>query len=172
MTDIEQLQQKIVKLYQAIKVRPVGNIPLTIQFSQWASFAKEYIAAASIVEKEAPQHFLPVLQMTGQAIESCLKACLLATNEWPPNEHDLVKLYKLAADLGFQLPDSDIAAIIHLQHFYFQDLATGTRYKARYPTNKSEPLGGSVPRNATFVSIIHSLIGQAEQKIDGDKPNG
>jgi HEPN domain-containing protein len=172
VTDIEQIQQKIAKIYQAIEVQPVVNVPPTLQVRQWASFAKDYIAAASIVEKEAPQHWLPVLQMTGQAIESSLKACLVAANTEPPNQHNLVNLYRLAAELGFQLADSDMAAIIHLQHFYFQDLATGTRYKARYPTNISEPLGGAVPSNATFVSIIHSLIEQAEQKIDGDEPNG
>ncbi len=174
MTDIEQIQQKIAKIYQAIEVQPVVNVPPTLQVRQWASFAKEYIAAARIVAKEAPQHWLPVLQMTGQAIESSLKACLVAANIEPDKikEHNLVKLYRHAAELGFQLADSDIAAIVHLQHFYFKDLATGTMYKARYPTEMSESLGGAVPRNATFVSIIDSLIEQAEQKIDGDKPNG
>ena len=109
--------------------------------------------------------------MTGHAVELSLKACLVAAGT-KPHGHDLVGLYKDAADLGFQLEDSDIAALIHLQHFYFQDLATSTKYKARYPTISSETLGGSVPSNATFVAIIHSLIEQAEQKIDGDKPNG
>ena len=171
MTDIEQIQRQIEKIYQAIKVRLVGNVPPTLQVRQWTWFAKAYIDSASIVGKEAPQHWLPVLQMTGQAVESSLKACLVAANTEPPNKHNLVNLYRLAAELGFQLADSDIAAIVHLQHFYFQDLATGTRYKARYPTNISEPLGGAVPSNATFVSMIHTLIEQAEQKVDGDEPN-
>ena len=172
MTDIEQIQQKIARIYQAVEVQPMVNAPPKVQVMEWTCFAKEYIAAASIVAKEAPQHFLPVLQMTGQAIESSLKACLVAANTEPPNQHDLVNLYRLAAELGFQLADSDIAAIVHLQHFYFQDLATNTRYKARYPTNNNEMVGGSVPSNATFVSIIDSLIEQAEQKIDGEKLDG
>ena len=130
------------------------------------------MAAASIVRKEAPQHWLQVLQMTGQAIESSLKACLAAAGTTPPREHDLVKLYRLVEKLGFQLDDSDKAALVHLNHFYFQDLATTTKHKARYPTNKSENLGGAFPSNATFVSIIDSLIEQAEKRIDGDEPNG
>ena len=172
MTDIKQIQKKIASLYQAIEVDPMVSVPPKQQVKEWAWFAKDYIAAASIVKREAPQHILPVLQMTGQAMECSLKACLVAANTEPPTQHDPVALYELAADLGFQLADPDIAAIVHLQHFYFQDLATGTKYKSRYPTNRIERVGGSVPSNATFVSIIHSLIEQAEQKIDGDKPNG
>ena len=172
MTDIEQIQRQLEKTYQAIAVQPVANLPPILQVRQWASFAKGYIAAVSIVEKEAPQHWLPILQLTGQAIESSLKACLVAAGTHPPSLHDLVKLYRLAADLGFQLDDPDMAALVHLQHFYFRDLATNTKYKTRYPTKSSERLGGAVPSNATFASIVHSLIEQAEQKIDGDERNG
>lgn len=173
MADIEQIQRQIKKLYQAGKVEPVVNLPPTLQVRQWARFAEEYIAAASIVENEARQHWLPVLQMTGQAIESSLKACLVAAGTHPaPPTHDLVKLYRLAEELGFELDDSDKAALVHLQHFYVKDLATSTKYKARYPTEKSEKLGGSVPKNATFASIIDSLIEQAKQRIDGNEPSG
>jgi len=171
VTDIKEIQGQIKKLYQAGKVEPVVNVPPKQQVRQWASFAETYIAAASIVEKEAPQHILPILQITGHAIESSLKACLVAAGiHSAPITHDLVKLYRLAEELGFQLDDSHKAALVHLQHFYFQDLATNTTHKARYPTKQSEPLGGSVPKNSTFDSIIHSLIEQAKQKIDGDEP--
>ncbi len=33
---------------------------------------------------------------------------------------NLVRLYELAAKLGFPLDKPDIAALVHLQHFYFQ----------------------------------------------------
>lgn len=174
MTDIEQIQRKIEKIYQAIGVQPVVNVPPTVQAMEWASRAKTYIAAASIVDKEAPQHWLPVLQMTGHAMECSLKACLVAANIEPPHEHDLIKLYRLAAKHGFQLGGPDFAALVHLRHFYSRDLATNTPNKARYPAS-GERLGGSVPSNATFVSIINSLIEQAEQKIGtadpSDSPN-
>ena len=151
------------------------DFPPKQQVIGWTSSAKGYMAAASIARKEAPQHWLPVLQMTGQAIESSLKACLAAAGTTPPWEHDLVKLYRLVERLGFQLDDSDKAALVHLNHFYFHNLATDTpppTFNTRYPTNTNEPVGGSVQSHETFASIIGSLIEQAEKRIDGDEPNG
>ena len=165
MTAIEQIRCKIETIYQAIK-EPKVNVPLALQVRQWISFAEDYIGAASILEREAPQHWLPLLQMTGQAVESSLKACLAAANIDPPNHHDLIQLYELAAELGFRLDDSNLAAIVHLRHFYFQDLATHTRFKTRYPTKLNERLGGAVPSNSTFVSVVHSLTQQATQRND------
>jgi len=170
VADIEQIQGKIKKLYKAGEVLPVVDFSPKQQVMEWALFAKGYIEAASIVEKEAPQHWLQVLQLTGQAIESSLKACLVAASAPIPRSHDLVKLYKLAAELGFRLDDSGKAALAHLNHFYFKSLATDTPLSTRYPTDT--PVWGSVPRNATFVSINHLLIEQAEKRIDGDEPNG
>ena len=164
MTDIKQIQQKIAKIYRAIEEQPQIDIPLKLQVTEWVWFAKAYIAAAGIVEKEASQHWLPILQLTGQAVESSLKACLASANTRPPNEHDLVNLYRRSARLGFQLENSSIAAIVHLQHFYFKDLATGSKFKSRYPTNKNERLGGIVPKNEAFVSVVDSLIEQAESR--------
>ncbi len=163
MTDIERIRRKIERLYEGFK-EPKVNVPLAARVSQWISFAKEYIGAASIVEKETPQYWLPVLQMTGQAVESSLKACLAAANTDPPNHHDLIELYRRAAELGFQLDDSHLAAIVHLRHFYSQDLSTKTKFKTRYPTKQAERLGGAVPSNSTFVSIVHSLVEQAAHR--------
>jgi len=87
MTAIEQIRCKIETIYQAIK-EPKVNVPLALQVRQWISFAEDYIGAASILEREAPQHWLPLLQMTGQAVESSLKVCLAAANIDPPNHHD------------------------------------------------------------------------------------
>ena len=97
-------------------------------------------------------------------MECSLKACLAAADTEPPNKHDLVELCRLAAKEDFQLDDRNVAMIVHLHHFYYQDLASGTKFKARYPTKASERLGGAVPTNSTFVSIIRSLIEQAAQK--------
>ena len=101
MADIEQIQGKIEKLYKAIKAQPVVNVPPKLQVRQLTSFAKEYIAAASIVEKEAPQHWLPILQMTGHAVELSLKACLVAAGTPPPPRHDLVVLTSVPQNLAF-----------------------------------------------------------------------
>jgi len=163
MADIEEIRRKIEKIYQAID-EPKEDLPPKLRVMWWASFAKDYISAASILHKEAPQYWLPILQMTGHAVECALKACLVAANKNPPKHHDLIKLYGLVAEFGFQLSDSDKAAIVHLWNFYFEDLATHTQYKARYPAEQIERLGGTVPRHSSFVSIVDSLIEQITHK--------
>ena len=167
MSDIQRIQQKIAKIYRAMEEPKIG-VPLALQVMQWVSFAEDYIAAASIIDGQAPQHWLPRLQMTGHAIESALKACLVAVHAEPPNHHNLVQIYELASKHGFQLGNSDLAAIVHLGHFYFQDVATSTKYKTRYPTDKMERLGGAVPSNSAFVSIVRSLSEQATEKNQGN----
>ncbi len=167
MSDIKRIQQKIQKLYQAIEYQKIV-VPVSLKVKQWVSFAEEYISATSIIDIQKPQYLLPKLQMTGQAVESALKACLVAAHEDSPNSHDLVQLYELAAKHGFHLGNPDIAAIVHLGHFYFQDLVTSTKYKIRYPTIQIERLGGSVPTNSTFVSIVRSLCEQATERNNGN----
>jgi hypothetical protein len=140
MSEIKRIQRKIEKLYRAIE-EPEIDVPLAVQVRQWVSFAEEYISAASIVDSQAPLNWLSRLLMTGQAVELALKACLAAANVIPPNHHNLIQLYELASKHGFHLDNPDLAAIVHLGHFYFQDLVTSTKYKTRYPATKTERLG-------------------------------
>jgi len=126
--------------------------------------AKDYIAAASVIEREGPHLWLPMLQLTGQAVELALKACLAATQDSLPVGHNLVSLVRQAQARGLVLDSPMCAAIVHLQHFYSQDLATRTRFKARYPSTKVEHLGGAVPSNSTFTTIVTALLDQAKQR--------
>jgi hypothetical protein len=163
MSGIQRLQQKIEKTYRSTE-GPKIDVPPALQVMHWISFATDYIAAASLIDEQAPQRWLPRLQMAGQAVESALKACLVSAHREPPNHHNLAQLYELASEHGFTLDDPDLAAIVHLGHFYFQDVATGTRYKTRYPTEQTERLGGAVPYNSVYVSIVRSLIKQAAER--------
>jgi predicted lipase len=163
MIDTEEILKKIERLYEHTKGATV-DIPLCLQARIMAQFARDYIAAASTLEREVPQHWLPILQLTGHAVELSLKACLASANSIPPRGHDLIKLYRQAEKLGFELDAPKFAAIVHLRHFYFKDLATGTMYKARYPAKKNEPVGGAVPSNSTFTSIVNALLDQATQR--------
>jgi hypothetical protein len=43
-------------------------------------------------------------------------------------------------------------------------LATGTKYKTRYPANRDERLGGAVPNNSIFTSIVDALLIQAKER--------
>jgi hypothetical protein len=135
-----------------------------LQAGELAHFAREYISAASILDRDWPEHVLPTLQLTGHAVELSLKACLASAGSVPPVEHDLVALYREAEKLGFALDESQMAAIVHLRHFYFKDLATGTKHKARYPTPRIEELGGAMPRNSTFTSVVNALLDQASPR--------
>jgi HEPN domain-containing protein len=105
-----------------------------------------------------------MLQLTGQAVELALKGCLAASAVVPPIGHDLVNLVRQVQSHGFELDSSMCAAIVHLQHFYFQDLATGTKFKTRYPSAQFERLGGAVPSNSTFGHIVTVLSNQAEKR--------
>jgi len=133
-----------------------------------ASRAKEYISAASLLDAEAPQHILPRFQLTGLAVELSLKACLASVGFSPPrghDGHDLCKLYDLVQAQGFELNEElQYAAIVHLQHLYYQDLGTGAKYKVRYPPDRSESMGGALPQASTFVSVVNTLLNQACSK--------
>jgi HEPN domain len=163
MTNIDQLHRDIKRLYEGAE-EPSIEIPLALQAYLLAHVAAEYIGAASILEKESPRFWLQTLQLTGHAMECSLKACLAAANVQPPNKHDLVELCKLAGAKGFTLDDPNLAMIVHLNHLYYQDLATGTKFKTRYPAKAVEQLGGAVPSHSTFVAIIRGIVEQARQR--------
>jgi len=164
LSEIRKLQGRIAATYQAIENHRIA-IPATLQVEEWISFAREYIAAATLIAEKSPHLMLPRLQMTGQATESSLKACLVAARVESPNHHDLVRLYELTEEHGFHLDQFSMAALVHLGHFYFKDVATGTKFKIRYPTEKTERLGGAMPENSKFVCIIQNLCEQAIKRI-------
>lgn len=169
MTKILDIQGEIQKLYKRVR-EPAYELPLPLRVTQLVSFAKEYSAAATLIAEKAPQLILPRLQMTGQSVELALKACLAARGTEPPFDHDLVKLCDLASNCGFPLSDFELAAIVHLAHFYHRDLETGTRSKLRYPTKRTEKLGGAIPDNSAFANLIHSLCQQAKSINQGKLP--
>lgn len=165
MIDIDEIVQHIAERYRyGYSEQSQVEIPLVQQAAQLDYRAKDYIEAASILEKHAPQNFLVVLQLCGQAIELSLKACLASANSAPPNGHDLVDLFRRVQQVGFQLDKSKVSRIVLLQHFYYADLATGTRYKSRYPTRKIEHVGGAVPTVSMFSEIAEALLGQAANR--------
>lgn len=166
MADIDEILQRVERLYQQ-KAPTQVDVPLALQARVLGYFAKDYIAAASVLDREGSQRWLPIMQLTGHAVELSLKSCLASADVSPPHGHDLIALYRTAETLGFELDNRDFAAVVHLHHFYFQDLSTATKFKARYPARQSEHLGGAVPSNSTFTSIVDKLLHQAEQRGGG-----
>jgi hypothetical protein len=161
VSEIRRVKELLAKAYRSVQ-GDVVEVPRTAQVIQWVSFANDYIAAASLIDEYAHHRlWLPRMQMTGQAVESALKACVVSAGLKVPVQHDLGALCDLAVSLGFELSDPDLAAVVHLTHLYHEDVATGTRYKTRYPTLHTEALGGAVPANSVYVSIVRTLSVQA-----------
>lgn len=164
MQNVDQLHRRVKQLYEGSEVRST-RVPLAMQAYDWARLATSYIGAASILEQQPPPKFcLPRLQLTGHAMECSLKACLAAADKRPPKYHDLVRLCMAAGGYGFALEDRKLAMIVHLNHFYYQDLGTGSRFKTRYPTQTFERCGGGMPSHSTFVEIVWEVIGHARQR--------
>lgn len=163
MSDIRRIQQQIRASYIA-RLGQNTPVPLQLQAEQWCLIAQDYMSCATLIDGSSPQRWLPRLQMTGHAIEAALKGCLAAAQVPPPNWHDLVRLYEVAAEQGFQLSDPELAWVVHAGHFYFQDLATGTTFKTRYPASTTESVGGAVPEDGAFQSVVNSLVEQARRR--------
>ncbi len=71
MVDTEQIKSAIERLYLNTN-EPKVDVPLELQAIELAHFARDYIAAASVVAEQTPQHWLPRLQLTGHAVELSL----------------------------------------------------------------------------------------------------
>ena len=94
-----------------------------------------------------------------------MKACIASIGAKPPICHDLVKLYKDIEKHGFHLDDRSQALIVHLNHYYYKDLGTGTKFKLRYPTETSERSGGAIPPHSDMEVISNTLIEQAASRV-------
>ena len=162
MSKIDEIKEKLSKLYKWGAQSQNVNIPRPLQAQEWFSFCREYIDAATELDKHGFKYILPRIQLTGHAVEGALKSCLLAANRDPTHQHDLVFLYKECEKLCIMLDEKSLGAIVHLNHYYFCDLATETKFKARYPAKNVERLGGAILFNVTYVSIVNTLLKYAE----------
>jgi HEPN domain-containing protein len=164
MNKIRDIHQQLKEIYAA--QGPAGmDLPCPIKSQLFRTFACSYSAAAKLISEATPDLWLVSLQLAGQSVELALKACISAAGVTPPRHHQLVELYCSAADNGFEISEREQALVVHLEHFYSRDLATETRFKARYPTDRDEALGGAVPRNADLCHIVESLCKQAENRV-------
>lgn len=162
MTTIDEVQARIRQLYSKSGGGPPG-IPLPIRALVYSQYARDYLEAASVLYNadrgDRPRLLMPWCQLLGQAFELALKSCLGVDGVDPPHSHDLVALYRRVEGRGF---DSNIehieAHLVHLNHAYFEDLASGDRFTARY--------GGegpwSVPDHDRLAAACMSFIEQSE----------
>ena len=127
-------------------------------------FSKSFLSAAEVIEREAKHLFVQRLHLSAQSIELALKAAILSCNVEPKETHDLVKLASKLELLGFSMKQIEISSIVLLNHYFYQDLSTATKFKTRYPTEKQENLGGPVPDFQTIKELFNSLVAQADLK--------
>lgn len=93
----------------------------------------------------------------GQAIELSIKACLAVADIALPRTHDLMALCEQVEWEGFDLGvDHSHAHLIHLNHGYYQDLATGDRFVAQYVRESSR----AVPDHERLSAVCIDLLWQ------------
>jgi HEPN domain-containing protein len=160
MHKIDEIQAKLKRLHQNLPNSSL-QVPKDLQSVEWAYIAIEYLVAAGILNRKDSHFLRPQLQLCGHAIECCMKACITSIGKSPTTTHNLVKIYRDIENLGFKLDERSQALLVLINHLYFQDLATSSKFKLRYPTESSEGLGGSIPTYEDISSICDSLIGQA-----------
>lgn len=161
--DIDDIARRVAAVYEPLRqLEPkIENAPTEVTVQRWAAYARDYIESAGIIERTSRQHWLPVIQLTGHAIECALKACIAGSREPVPRTHDLVELLKLAQA---ELREAQVAMICHISRLYFKDFQTNAEYKSRYPDNTST--GGSLPGNETMAEIVERLGQQAIKRAN------
>jgi HEPN domain-containing protein len=164
MPKIDKIQAKLKKLHQHHLDTPM-QVPRDLQSIQWANVAIEYLVAAGILNQKDSHLLRPQLQLCGHALECCMKACVTSIGNPPATTHNLVQLYREIENLGFKLDERSQASLVLINHLYYQDLGTSSKFKLRYPTETSEAFGGSIPSYEEISSICDSLIRQAEQNV-------
>ena len=164
MSAIDAVQAQLRKLYSSANQETI-EVPLVLQAAVYCHYARDYLKAASIINEENVDGQMPLLmpwyQLMGQALELSMKACLAVAAVSPPRSHDLVALCKRVEEIPFTFGVEHVhALLVHLNHGYFEDLATGDRFVARYGG------GGSlaVPDHARLAAACNNLISQAEER--------
>jgi len=167
MTQVEKTKAKLESLFNKgnlIENKPIKEVPSEYRALDFFIFSKSFLSAAEIIEREAPNLFVQSLHLSAQSIELALKAAILSCDVKPKEIHDLVKLASKLELLGFSFKQIEISSIVLLNHYFYQDLSTATKFKTRYPTKEQEHLGGPVPDFQVIKDLFNSLVMQANLK--------
>jgi hypothetical protein len=145
---------------------PGGKVPRYLQVQQWIHFSEQYLAAAEYLSTRSVPLFGPWFQLVGHAMECSLKAYLRAVRVDFGKGHDLVRITDLALKNGLKVHEHDVAMIVHVNHMYSSDLRSGTRFKSRYPNDRTEYTGASVPSQERLTAIVNVVTRQAAIEND------
>jgi HEPN domain-containing protein len=142
MSLIEITKNKLEKIFRDNRFhdnRKPHNEALALEYFLRS---KQFLSSAVIVENEAKELSMPYLHLQGQSIELALKGFLLASKEEPNKIHDLVELTSNTENVGLKLKQVEASMIVLLNHYFYQDLTTSTKFKSRYPAKSQETTGG------------------------------
>ncbi|MCL6415315.1 HEPN domain-containing protein [Aestuariirhabdus sp. Z084] len=128
--------------------------------------SKEFLAASKILKNNYIELSQPYLHLLAQSVELAIKGYMISCGEEPKKIHDLVKLTSKAEDLGLKLEQKEASSIVLLNHYFFQDLITETKFKTRYPTEFQEAIGGPVPDHNIVEGFYESISLQAKRRCD------
>jgi HEPN domain-containing protein len=142
MSLIEITKNKLEKIFRDNRFhdnRKPHNEALALEYFLRS---KQFLSSAVIVENEAKELSMPYLHLQGQSIELALKGFLLASKEEPNKIHDLVELTSNTENVGLKLKQVEASMIVLLNHYFYQDLTTSTKFNSRYPAKSQETTGG------------------------------
>jgi HEPN domain-containing protein len=137
---------------------------------EWIYFAQQYIEAASLLDDSLITDNPAKLQLSGHAVECAFKAFLLVVTQSSPKSHNLLELGKYAEFSGCHVTELQALAVLHLSLSYSIDIATNTRYKARYPTPETEANVRAIPSHRLVVELVESVISQVESNLATYQP--
>lgn len=161
MTQIEKTKSKLEKIFDQGHDQNERELPNELRVVSLFLYSKQFLSAAEIIDREAPNLFLQYLHLWGQAIELALKGYILSCNQEPKEIHDLVKLTIKAESLGLVLEQIENSSVVLLNHYFFEDLASKTKFKTRYPTRSDESVGGPIPEKNVLLGLFNSLVLQS-----------
>jgi HEPN domain-containing protein len=127
----------------------------------WVFFAEEYISAASLLDSQLHERQFARMQVSGQAVECALKAYISTTGHPIPKHHDLVALCDLAETSGCHITEMHAVAIFQLSLHFYQDVGTGTKFKARYPVSRYESSRQPIPEHTVVKDLTDSICAKA-----------
>jgi HEPN domain-containing protein len=166
MSLIEITKNKLEKIFRDNRFhdnRKPHNEALALEYFLRS---KQFLSSAVIVENEAKELSMPYLHLQGQSIELALKGFLLASKEEPNKIHDLVELTSNTENVGLKLKQVEASMIVLLNHYFYQDLTTSTKFKSRYPAKSQETTGGPMPDQKVVVDLQNSIFLQAKKKCE------
>lgn len=169
MVSARDIQARLQPLYDSSPAFPTEDVPSFLHAKEWIGFATMYAEAARALSGGAAQTFvLPALQLAGHSVECALKACIISAQGSYKNTHDLASLTDCALDLGYVMHEPSVVQIVHLNQNYFVSMASGTKYKARYPIERFEARREPVVSTALIYNIVKDLCAQADRRNESN----